>query len=233
MERCMFGRHAEKEQIINFLLQTCDSSLSVLPIVGPLEIGKRTLVEHVCKEERVRKQFSQIVHIDSNGMNQLVTDVHGSSELVVSDARSLIVVDLGHDGDDATWRRVHSLICQTYGDRSRVLLISTAEEVSRLGTTQALTMKKLHQFTEMNTGATSRQVRSCQFMDLERSFKMGPLIQRVANADGRRLPESFDATELEGKSAHICFFSWAKEAFLILKDERSFSNLHDHLIELN
>ncbi|XP_066311157.1 putative disease resistance protein RGA4 [Miscanthus floridulus] len=144
MERCMFGRHSEKEQIINFLLQTCDSSLRVLPIVGPPEIGKRTLVEHVYKEEMVRKQFSQIVHINSNGMNQLVTDVHGSSELVVSDARSLIVVDLGHDGDDAAWRRIRSLICQTYGDKSRVLLISTAEEVSRLGTTQALRMKKLH-----------------------------------------------------------------------------------------
>lgn len=144
MERCMFGRHAEKEHIINFLLQTCDSSLSVLPIVGLPEIGKRTLVEHVCMEERVREQFSQIVHINSNEMNQLVTKAHDSSKPIISSARSLIVVDLGHDGDDATWRRVHSLICHTFGDKSRVLLISTVEDVSRLGTTQALRMKKLH-----------------------------------------------------------------------------------------
>jgi hypothetical protein len=40
--------------------------------------------------------------------------------------------------------------------------------------------------------------------------------------------ESFDTMDLESKSAHVCFFSWAKEAFLIIKDERSFFNMHDH-----
>ena len=47
MERCMFGRQMEKEQIIGFLLQPAQD-FDVLPIIGPHEVGKRTLVEHAC-----------------------------------------------------------------------------------------------------------------------------------------------------------------------------------------
>jgi hypothetical protein len=58
MERCMFGRHAEKERIVNFLLHPCSSSsLDVLPVVGVHNVGKRTLVEHACREEKVQGTF--------------------------------------------------------------------------------------------------------------------------------------------------------------------------------
>jgi hypothetical protein len=44
----MFGRHVEKERIINFLLHEDDdqatAELSVLPIVGGSGVGKTTLV---------------------------------------------------------------------------------------------------------------------------------------------------------------------------------------------
>lgn len=40
MERCMFGRHMEREHLICFLLQPApDSELDVLPIIGPHEVG--------------------------------------------------------------------------------------------------------------------------------------------------------------------------------------------------
>jgi hypothetical protein len=58
MERCMFGRHAENERIVNFLLHPCSSSsLDVLPVVGVHNVGKRTLVEHACREEKVQGTF--------------------------------------------------------------------------------------------------------------------------------------------------------------------------------
>lgn len=50
LEKCMFGRQAEKEKVISFLLQPeppGEESLQVLPIIGPPRVGKRTLVE-VC-----------------------------------------------------------------------------------------------------------------------------------------------------------------------------------------
>jgi hypothetical protein len=59
METCMFGRQMEKEQIVSFLLQPAQD-LEVLPVIGPHEIGKRTLVEHACLEERVREKFGKI-----------------------------------------------------------------------------------------------------------------------------------------------------------------------------
>jgi hypothetical protein len=64
MEKCMFGRQAETEEIISFLLQPEPpgaNSLQVLPIIGPPRVGKSTLVEHVCYDERVNNHFSSII----------------------------------------------------------------------------------------------------------------------------------------------------------------------------
>jgi hypothetical protein len=74
MERCMFGRHAEKERIVNFLLHPCSSSsLDVLPVVGVHNVGKRTLVEHACREEKVQGTFrTSCVSAAMTSMIQLV-----------------------------------------------------------------------------------------------------------------------------------------------------------------
>nr|CAB3455547.1 unnamed protein product [Digitaria exilis] len=51
----MFGRQMEAQLVINVLLHTQpnrDEDLEVLPIVGPGQVGKGTLVAHVCKDER-------------------------------------------------------------------------------------------------------------------------------------------------------------------------------------
>ncbi|XP_025809857.1 disease resistance protein RGA2-like isoform X2 [Panicum hallii] len=60
----MFGRHVEKERIINFLLHEDDQStgeLGVLPIVGSNGVGKTTLVQHACDDARVRNHFPVIL----------------------------------------------------------------------------------------------------------------------------------------------------------------------------
>ncbi|TVU35281.1 hypothetical protein EJB05_17165 [Eragrostis curvula] len=60
LEKCMFGRQAEMEKIISFLLQPEPpgvESLQVLPIIGPPRVGKSTLVEHVCYDERLADDF--------------------------------------------------------------------------------------------------------------------------------------------------------------------------------
>jgi len=47
MENFMFGRHAEKQQAINILLQPSplnNNAPTVLPIVGGRLVGKKTLV---------------------------------------------------------------------------------------------------------------------------------------------------------------------------------------------
>lgn len=60
----MFGRHVERERIINFLLHDHGPSkekLPLLPIVGAIGVGKTTLVQHVCDDARVRNRFPLIM----------------------------------------------------------------------------------------------------------------------------------------------------------------------------
>lgn len=66
----MFGRHVEKEHIINFLLSPCPS-LDVLPVIGPCYVGKKTLVEHACREEIVQRNFSRISHFSSDDLKNI------------------------------------------------------------------------------------------------------------------------------------------------------------------
>uniref|UniRef100_A0ACD5XG81 Uncharacterized protein n=1 Tax=Avena sativa TaxID=4498 RepID=A0ACD5XG81_AVESA len=66
----MFGRHVERERIINFLLHDDDhglcpsrekQKLPLLPIVGDIGVGKTTLVQHVCDDARLRSRFPLIM----------------------------------------------------------------------------------------------------------------------------------------------------------------------------
>jgi hypothetical protein len=56
LNKCMFGRQMEMEHIMNFLLQeesACGAEdLAVLPIIGPGKVGKSTLIEHACDDEK-------------------------------------------------------------------------------------------------------------------------------------------------------------------------------------
>uniref|UniRef100_A0A0E0AF76 Rx N-terminal domain-containing protein n=1 Tax=Oryza glumipatula TaxID=40148 RepID=A0A0E0AF76_9ORYZ len=64
LDQCMFGRQMEMKYLINFLLRTGDHGTQepgILPIIGPGRVGKSTLVEHACNDERVRNNFSQIM----------------------------------------------------------------------------------------------------------------------------------------------------------------------------
>lgn len=58
----MFGRHVEKERIINFLLHDGSGEVDVLPIVGGMGVGKTTLAQHVCDDERVRGHFPVMMY---------------------------------------------------------------------------------------------------------------------------------------------------------------------------
>lgn len=68
LENCMFGRQAELEKVIKFLLRDHLSAkcVDVLPIIGAPRVGKSTLIEHVCRDERVHKNFSLIVFYSQN-----------------------------------------------------------------------------------------------------------------------------------------------------------------------
>ncbi|KAK9086495.1 hypothetical protein Syun_028889 [Stephania yunnanensis] len=55
----MYGRDADKENIIKMLLQNVDNEhgLSVCPILGIGGLGKTTLAQFVCKDDKVKNHF--------------------------------------------------------------------------------------------------------------------------------------------------------------------------------
>ncbi|KAI4973961.1 hypothetical protein ZWY2020_041742 [Hordeum vulgare] len=84
IEGQMFGRHVEKERIINFLLHDGGPStgrkVGVLPIVGDMGTGKTTLAQHVCDDERVRNHFPIILYSNFSYTREMA---HGQAAFVV------------------------------------------------------------------------------------------------------------------------------------------------------
>ncbi|CAL4957416.1 unnamed protein product [Urochloa decumbens] len=140
MERCMFGRQVEKEHIIDFLLSPC-SSLDVLPVIGPIYVGKNTLVEHACREDVVQRSFSNILHLSSDDLKDIANDTGTDNHMkFLSCGRCVVVVELVHDSDVVAWGKLYSslLLCHGVERSSKAILISRMDCASSLGTVQAL-----------------------------------------------------------------------------------------------
>jgi hypothetical protein len=164
METCMFGRQVEKEQIIGFLSQPSYQDLDVLPIIGPNGVGKRTLVEHVCLDERVRERFAKIHRL---GTDEL--DSHHEHHWSVFDftASFLMVIDIV-DGDSnaaEAWRRFHSELRRRAHRGSKIVVISRTEAHASLGSVPALRLhpprpeELWHFFRTLAFGATNPEDR--------------------------------------------------------------------------
>ncbi|CAN6382010.1 unnamed protein product [Urochloa humidicola] len=77
IDNFMFGRHVEKQQIINILLQDNlpPFSPTVLPVIGGGRVGKKTLIAHVCTNDKVRSHFSSILHLNGENIGTMdITD---------------------------------------------------------------------------------------------------------------------------------------------------------------
>lgn len=80
MDKVMFGRHTEKEQIVNFLLSSDTDycpDLGILPIVGPHRVGKKTLAQHACKDERILNCFSHILFLKGPTEQRIWNELEG------------------------------------------------------------------------------------------------------------------------------------------------------------
>lgn len=116
----MFDRQMEREQAISFLLQADPlevANLGVLPIVGPRLIGKSTLVEHVCEDERVRNHFSLILLYSGNDLKDETAMtfrdhcVTKHQNITSGKERLLVVIELLRDVDEESWKRLLHSSC--------------------------------------------------------------------------------------------------------------------------
>ncbi|KAL6899294.1 hypothetical protein ACP4OV_005952 [Aristida adscensionis] len=143
MDNCMFGHQAEMEEIINFLLQPERSGaqgLQVLPIIGPPRVGKSTLVEHACYDERVHSHFSLIILCSGQGGDIVKKQTHGSHE------RVLVIMDLADDlvPDERQCKELCSSRSHMPSG-SKEIITSRSENILRLGTTRAIRLDFLSQ----------------------------------------------------------------------------------------
>jgi hypothetical protein len=139
---------------MNFLLHAepppGSEALDVLPIVGPNKVGKTTLVAHVCRNQRVRDHFSEILLLqdhDFAGDDVSLSTTFGQRcaaklQLGMPDSnedwRLLVVVDLVGDLGEAAWNVLYSTCKQLMASRSRskIILTSRSDRIVKFGTTR-------------------------------------------------------------------------------------------------
>uniref|UniRef100_A0A0D3HIJ7 NB-ARC domain-containing protein n=1 Tax=Oryza barthii TaxID=65489 RepID=A0A0D3HIJ7_9ORYZ len=140
IENCMFGRRIEKEQVINFLLcnDPYDPYVSILPIIGPPRIGKKTLVQHACLDERVRNCFSHIFFFKEDDLKTGELSLNSKA----SQGKYLFVIEFIWDVDEAAWTKFHSYLQNMPGTGIKVVVIGTTEDIAKFGTTQPIRVKR-------------------------------------------------------------------------------------------
>ncbi|KAM3405138.1 hypothetical protein ACQJBY_007931 [Aegilops geniculata] len=140
-DNIMFGRHAEKQKLLNFMLwhnSPGSGAPAILPIIGAPDIGKRTLVAHVCKDERVRSHFSSILHLNGDSFSSLAD--HDRSLLP---GKILVVVELVSDVDEEDWAKFCSTVATSMDNGSKVIIISCLKNSERLGTVEPIFVNTL------------------------------------------------------------------------------------------
>ncbi|CAL5077614.1 unnamed protein product [Urochloa decumbens] len=153
LHNCMFGRQMEAELVLNFLLQARPhgaEELEVLPIVGPGRVGKSTLVANVCKDERVRDQFSEILFLSDHDFRdeKLMHLWEGCAKkfqncTAIKDVRVLVVVEVAGDFNEGEWKRLYSSSKQFLTSGSKIIITSRSKKITKVGTRSALMLKYL------------------------------------------------------------------------------------------
>ncbi|PVH47278.1 hypothetical protein PAHAL_4G026700 [Panicum hallii] len=163
MDRCVFGRHVEKERIVDFLLQRPPSGrapfLSVLAVVGAKKVGKTTLVKHACDDERVRGRFARIEWFETPDVvrrggrpDQTVWESDGPEYLAgvrrvlgeprFAAGRSLLVFEDAWPIDESAWSAL-AASPSALADGSKLLFTCRDADLARLGTVEPVVLHRL------------------------------------------------------------------------------------------
>ncbi|KAK3119123.1 hypothetical protein QOZ80_9BG0714360 [Eleusine coracana subsp. coracana] len=136
----MFGRHVEKQRIINFLLQPADpgAALMVLPVIGGCRVGKKVLISHVCSDERVLSHFSSILHISGSNMQSM------ENTIFKNNTKTLVVIELVLDIDDEKWIKFYSSLAHLSGG-SKMIIVGRLGKLARFGTVKPVYLNSLSQ----------------------------------------------------------------------------------------
>uniref|UniRef100_A0A0D9XHL1 NB-ARC domain-containing protein n=1 Tax=Leersia perrieri TaxID=77586 RepID=A0A0D9XHL1_9ORYZ len=133
----LFEEEVEKQQIINILMQDNIPPFAptVLPIIGPSRVGKRTLVADVCNNEIVRSHFSSILHLTTENIWKM-------EHATFRQNRDLVVVEFTADIDDDNWKTFYAS-CTHMARGSKIIIVSKIRKLSRFGTVRPIHLNSL------------------------------------------------------------------------------------------
>ncbi|XP_051210014.1 disease resistance protein RGA2 isoform X1 [Lolium perenne] len=136
IDNFMFGRHVEKQKILMFLLEYDSPGRPVvLPVIGGNGVGKKTLIAHVCDNERVRSHFSMVLHLNGDDLFR-ITDHEWMS------GKTLVVIEFVSDVDEDDWATFHRSI--TNMDRgSKVIILGRNAGLEKFGTVKPISLSCL------------------------------------------------------------------------------------------
>nr|CAB3452484.1 unnamed protein product [Digitaria exilis] len=149
----------EMEQIMEFLLQGEDYSgaPAVLPIIGPGRVGKTTIIEHACNDQRVRSHFSQILRFSQDSIRDMktITNLGDCSviKLIHDDVggekmTTLVIIEVAGDIDQGVWEKLYSDCRHQIGRGSKILVASRSDKIARLGRATQAQPLTVRSFTE-------------------------------------------------------------------------------------
>nr|CAB3456183.1 unnamed protein product [Digitaria exilis] len=218
VDRCMFNRQMEMEQIMEFLLQGEDYSRApaVLPIIGPGRVGKTTIIEHACNDQRVRNHFSQILRFSQDSIRDVKTiatlgdrsviKLHDGDRAVTGgdNMTTLVIIEVARDIDQGVWEKLYSDCRRQIGRGSKILVASRSDRIARLGRatqTQPLAVRSFTQeaywyfFKARTFGSTDMKDHpkaAAIAMELARELNACACVYG-ANVFSRLLKNNFDA----------------------------------------
>nr|CAB3452480.1 unnamed protein product [Digitaria exilis] len=158
VDKCMFNRQMEMEKIMEFLLRSGteedEEAPAVLPIIGPGRVGKTTMIEHACNDQRVRSHFSQILRFSQDGTTDTkaiamlgdcsVIRLDGDDDRGGEKMTTLVIIEVAGDIDEGVWEKLYSDCRHQTGRGSKILVASRSDKIARFGRatqTQALTVR--------------------------------------------------------------------------------------------
>ncbi|WVZ90723.1 hypothetical protein U9M48_037002 [Paspalum notatum var. saurae] len=150
----MFGRHVEKETIINFLLHEGEQSpageLGVLPIVGAVGVGKTTLVQHACDDARVCNHFAVIilcsfscVYDVKNNQVTLIDPLEFVKRNSFRDKRCLFVFENVDRHKKHILEDLLQILRRCCKEESKVIITTNNRRVANIGTVEPIILRVL------------------------------------------------------------------------------------------
>uniref|UniRef100_A0ACD5V1C0 Uncharacterized protein n=3 Tax=Avena sativa TaxID=4498 RepID=A0ACD5V1C0_AVESA len=154
LDKFMFGRQMEMEHVMNFLLQEesahgAAEDLAVLPIIGQGKVGKSTLIEHACDDERVRSHFFQILCFNGDDLKDASVETLRDRGRIkhqnrgMAGGRTLIIIELFLDIEESVWKRLYLAVRSCIVSGSKIIVASRFDKIASFGTTQPLRLQCL------------------------------------------------------------------------------------------